>query len=299
MDSKLVPDQLLKEVSTQIQSAVMAAARHLDEAIHSGKRPQVEVKADKTLVMNLDVESQQIMLKHLSGSFPIVAEEDPSSHGEITSAKSYFLVDPLDGTTSCKRFLGQRGGHIGYGPLAGFVYEGELVSAAFYSIPHRQLFTATRGAGTFVATFDDRWAPTQPPRRLLVPEHSSLKDAGMLFFISPLGEAGVVEFLRVHNAVENIYRFGGFASDCSRLAQGYEQVQLQFLVKPWDFPAVLLAAEAGCEVLCDPLDRRIPLEQWRLESNNPIVAIAGGCADELFALLDMMKGRSPNALSTT
>jgi fructose-1,6-bisphosphatase/inositol monophosphatase family enzyme len=111
----------------------------------------------------------------------------------------------------------------------------------------------------------------------------------MLFFISQFGEASVVEYLRKQNAIENIYRFGGFASDCARLAQGYEQIQIQFAVKPWDFAAVLLAAEAGCEVFCDPLKRRVPLKQWRIEHNNPVVTVASKGRTALFELLDRMK----------
>lgn len=267
----------------------MEAARYLDGAARSGQAPTVEVKADSTLVMNLDLESQRIIMERLSGSYPIVAEEDPTSHSRIANTESYFLVDPLDGTTSCKRFLGQQGGHVGYGPLVGFVHDGELAISVFYSMPHRQLFTAIVGQGAYVTTFGDNWKVIEAERQLIAPQCSDLKQAGMLFFISQFGEAPVVEFLRKKNAVENIYRFGGFASDCARIAQGYEQIQLQCSVKPWDFTAVLLAAEAGCEIFCDPLHRRVPLKQWRIESNNPILALPRGRSHEFFDLLDSMQ----------
>jgi fructose-1,6-bisphosphatase/inositol monophosphatase family enzyme len=280
--------QLLALVSLRIRECVIEAARYLDQAARSGEAPTVEVKADNTLVMNLDLESQRIIMERLSGSYPIVAEEDPASHSRIADTESYFLVDPLDGTTSCKRFLGQLGGQVGYGPLVGFVLDGELAIAAFYSMPHRQLFTAVDGQGASVTTFGDTWNVVEAERKLIVPPCSDLKQAGMLFFISQCGEAPVVEFLRRKNAVENIYRFGGFASDCARIAQGFEQIQLQCTVKPWDFAAVLLAFEAGCEIFCDPLNRRIPLKQWRIEPNNPILALPKGRSHEFFALLDTM-----------
>jgi myo-inositol-1(or 4)-monophosphatase len=289
MNRELSRQEILKQVSAQIREAVVEAARYLDRASRSGEGLRVEVKADNTLVMNLDLESQRIIINRLTGSYPIVAEEDSASHDRISSTNTYFLIDPLDGTTSCKRFLGQRGGHVGYGPLVGFVLEGELAVAAFYSIPHRQLFTAVKGQGTFVTTFGEDWAVVESERKLIAPACTDMKQAGMLFFISPYGEAPVVEFLRRHHAVENIYRFGGFASDCARLAQGYEQIQLQFVVKPWDFSAVLLSAEAGCEVFCDPLGRRTPLNDWRLESNNPIVTLPAGTSGAFFELLDRMK----------
>ncbi|MFN4894932.1 MAG: inositol monophosphatase family protein [Pseudomonadota bacterium] len=281
--------QNISDIAAKIKQAVIDAAEYLTKALGSGKPLELNYKSDSTLVMNLDLESQRIILQHLQDSYPIVAEEDPASHARISEGGSYFLVDPLDGTTSCKRFLGQRGGHVGYGPLVGFVHQGELVVAAFFSIPHRRLFMAVSGQGTTMTDFGDDFRSVQTAKKLVAPECLDLKQAGMLFFISQFGEASVVEYLRKQNAIENIYRFGGFASDCARLAQGYEQIQIQFAVKPWDFAAVLLAAEAGCEVFCDPLKRRVPLKQWRIEHNNPVVTVASKGRTALFELLDRMK----------
>jgi fructose-1,6-bisphosphatase/inositol monophosphatase family enzyme len=97
-----------------------------------------------------------------------------------------------------------------------------------------------------------------------------------------------MQHLKNHNAIENMYRFGGFANDCARLAQGFEQMSVQFSAKPWDFSAVLLAAEAGLEVWIDPLGRRVPLKEWRIEPNNPLMIMHPGIRDEVFALLDSM-----------
>jgi len=111
----------LAEVARLIERAVMEVARYLDAAVRSVVKFQVQVKADKSLVLNLDLESQRRILNVLGSTFPVLAEEDESSHSLVTSGGSYLLVDPLDGTTSCKRFLGERGGQVGYGPLVGFV----------------------------------------------------------------------------------------------------------------------------------------------------------------------------------
>ena len=268
----------------------MESARYLDQANSRDTRLQVEVKADNTLVMNLDFESQRLILGHLSSAgYPIIAEEDPTSHRLIDSEESYFLVDPLDGTTSAKRFIGQYGGQVGFGPLVGFVYQHCLSAVAFYSVPHRSLFTATKGGGAYITVFSSDLSSAPVRRRLQPLSCPRLKDAGVLFFISKLGEAKVIEYLRREHAVENIYRFGGFANDSARIAQGFEQIQLQFLAKPWDFAAVLLAAEAGSDVICDPLGRRIPLDDWRIEANNPIVVLPAGTRDDFFRIIDCMR----------
>jgi fructose-1,6-bisphosphatase/inositol monophosphatase family enzyme len=283
-------EAILSEVAGYIEAGVLDAARYLDNASSSGAELKVEVKADKTLVMNLDLESQRLILNRLaSAGYPIVAEEDPTSHNLINSEQSYLLVDPLDGTTSCKRFLGQFGGHVGFGPLVGFVHEGQLAISYFYSVPHRKLFRAIAGRGVEVLEYSDNFTQIGAPKRLVATPCPDLDKAGMLFFISTQGEAAVVEYLRKRNAIENIYRFGGFANDSARLAQSFEQIQLQFLVKPWDFTAVLIAKEAGCEVFCDPMKRRVPLADWRMEANNPVVVLPAGTSRGFFALLDQMK----------
>lgn len=284
MGEKTVSNTSTRQIRELIEKAVLEAAEYLDRAVNSGEKPDVQVKADKTLVMNLDLESQRRILATLGVAHPIVAEEAPASHGLIESSGSYFLVDPLDGTTSCKRFLGQRGGQVGFGPLVGFVQNNQLSVASFYSVPHRTLFTAVRGEGTYAL---EHGASTP---RLLKPEPCiDLGTAGVLFFVSPYGEARVIESLRSRNAIENVYRFGGFANDCSRLAQGFEQVQFQCNAKPWDFSAVLLAAEAGYEVICDPLGRRVPLREWKIEMNNAVAIMHREVVSDFFALVDSMK----------
>ena len=271
-----------------VEAAVLDAGRYLDEASRSGFALEVSVKSDHTLVMNVDVESQRRVLSNLPAGHPVVAEEDESSHGIIDSAASYFLVDPLDGTTSCKRFFGQRGGHVGYGPLVGYVQEGELTVASFFSVPHGRLLTAVKGHGTYISTPDFSAGRVGVRERLSPPSCTALVRAGVLFFVGHLGETRVMQHLKNHNAIENMYRFGGFANDCARLAQGFEQMSVQFSAKPWDFSAVLLAAEAGLEVWLDPLGRRVPLNEWRIESNNPLMIMHPGIRDEAFALIDTM-----------
>ncbi len=274
----------------RVEEAVLDAAGYLVASLEAGERIDVSLKADHTQVLNLDLESQRRILACLSGDIPVLAEEDEASHSLIERGGSYLLVDPLDGTTSCKRFLGQQGGQVGYGPLVGFVKDDRLSVASFYNIPQRRLFTAVAGEGAWVAETNGGHSIAQAGRQRLLPGScGSLKEAGLLFFIGKNGESAVVQHLRNENALENLYRFGGFANDCSRLAQGLEQMSLQFTVRPWDLSAALLAAEAGLDVILDPLNKKIPLADWRIETNNPLVAVTRPLKDELFGVLSRMK----------
>jgi fructose-1,6-bisphosphatase/inositol monophosphatase family enzyme len=98
-----------------------------------------------------------------------------------------------------------------------------------------------------------------------------------------------MQHLRNLNAVENMYRFGGFANDCARLAQGFEQLSIQFSVKPWDFPGVLFPLEAGLEAWADPLGRATPIPEWRIAPNNPMYIIQPSIREELFSILKTLK----------
>jgi fructose-1,6-bisphosphatase/inositol monophosphatase family enzyme len=268
-----------------IEDAVVSSARYMVSATLAEKRPEGWFKADSSLVMNVDIESQRIIRHILGADAPVVAEEDESTHRMVDSDQPFFLIDPLDGTTSCRRFWTERGGQIGFGPLVGYVEKGVLQASAFYSVPQRTLFVAERGHGTFECIVDFDAVPDVPAleyrKRLVVKPCASLRDAAALVFFGQRGEVRVAEKMRATNAVDNIYRFGGFANDCCRLARGKEQIIVQYSVKPWDFTAVLFAEEAGLAVIVDPAHTRTPLDQWKVAGDNPLVIAPANVIDQV------------------
>lgn len=283
----------INEIVGLLEGAVLEAGEYIVTTIESGAKPEVWTKADNSLVMSVDVESQRIILKTLGGLMQIVAEEDESTHAQVSTAESYFLIDPLDGTTSCRRFWNVRGGQVGFGPLVGYVEKGRLTAAVFYSVPHRTLYTAVLGEGLRASVVDFDAAPAPVERiardRLTPVVCPQLSLAGVLFYVGNQGEARVVEHLRKRNAVENFYRFGGFANDCIRLSRGFEQITVQFAVKPWDYAAVLFAHEAGLQVTGDPFGLRVPFSEWKIQMNNPVVITQPSISEELFRELELVK----------
>ena len=268
-----------------LESAIGDAARYFEKAIREETRIDVSVKADKSLVLNLDLESQEIIRGVLGTTLPVVAEEDPASHSLIDSEPDYFLVDPLDGTSSCKRFLGVRGGQVGFGPLGGYVKDGVLTAACYYNVTTQTFYTAVRGEGTW-AVQDLKLRATLPPlrsrTRLVIKPPERLTECAALFYTGARGEIPCVEYLRREGFIENAYRFGGFANDCVRLAHDYEQVQVQFAVKPWDLSAALITAEAGYALWFEPLANPIPFSKWKIQMNNPLIAVPPSVEADLF-----------------
>jgi fructose-1,6-bisphosphatase/inositol monophosphatase family enzyme len=266
-----------------LEEAVIAAARHLKSAISTGAAVHVKMKGDNTLVMNLDLELQSIMMPILVPHLPVVAEEDESTHPLIDRHSSYFLVDPLDGTTTCKRFMHAAAGQVGFGPLAGVVIDGKVAACVYCNLPEAILYTAVRGEGCFSAPFRETGdvLPLATRRRLTADVTAPLSEAGVLFYAGKRGEMKIVEFLRNENLVENAYRFGGFANDCARLSRGYEQILVQFSVRPWDFAAILLAIEAGYGAVVDPHGGAAKFHEWTLRMNNPVLIAPPALLPEL------------------
>lgn len=264
-------DKSLTDILRLLENAVLSAGCAMLDTLSSSQPVQVWRKADQSLLMNVDLESQERLLKLLSGIAPIVSEEDPATHHLIEGEGEYLIVDPLDGTTSCKRFMAHEGGQLGFGPLVGFAHRGIIHAAAFFNLPRRAIFSAIRGGGVHFYPVRNGELSRDGMRRLKPDFPGRLEDAAILFYPGSGGELSLIDYLRSRDMIENAYRFGGFANDCSRLASGFEQAHVQLSVHPWDYSAVLLATEAGLSALLDPLGTPIPSEQWVIKAKNPVL----------------------------
>lgn len=99
-------------------------------------------KADDSPVTQYDVKVEDTLKRELASAFP-----ELGFHGEETgtsgSAESYWLVDPIDGTSSFVRGL----------PfctnMAALVHEGQVIAAVIYDFLNDSLYTAIKGQGAF------------------------------------------------------------------------------------------------------------------------------------------------------
>jgi fructose-1,6-bisphosphatase/inositol monophosphatase family enzyme len=255
--------------------AIHPASEKLCQMIDANHALEVQVKPDNTLVMNIDLALQHEISKVLANEV-IVSEELPETHHLIGGQKEYFVIDPLDGTTSCKRFFTSRDTQVGFGPMIGVVKNGSVHAVAFFNAPQRALFVAERGKGAWIKKHGSQFLKLSPsiPKQLV--------ECGLLFYAGLNGELPFIENIRRKDLVENLYRFGGFANDCSRLAQGFEQVQVQFTVKAWDLPAALLIEEAGLMVkVKDASLGWVRLSDWKVAEVNPVLAAPREFFDQL------------------
>jgi fructose-1,6-bisphosphatase/inositol monophosphatase family enzyme len=270
-----------------LERAAALGAEAICRGVGDGKKVEINRKADQTLVMSLDIASQEAMREAMSDVGVVVSEEDPDSHQLISSHASYFLIDPLDGTSSCYRCLRAHGGfvpgNVGFGPIAGFVEKGRVVAAAFVNVAERILFSAYRGRGATMVKLDEQWkSPLNQERRIIkAARMDKLSDAAATVYSGRLGEVEFVQYLNANKIIDTFYRFGSFANDCTRLARGFEQLQIHFSPRAWDLPAALIAAEAGCSVIMDPFEGALNLSDWPITMTNPLIVVAPGLEGQI------------------
>ncbi|MBX7144062.1 MAG: hypothetical protein K1X79_06400 [Oligoflexia bacterium] len=264
-----------QELITQMERACLRAAQRIQERLASSPIA-VSRKSDGSLVLSVDLESQECLRADLDGVAPQLSEEDPASFANLT-AERFISIDPLDGTSACKRYGLSQPGQLGFGPLLGLYTAGKLRAAIYCDIPNRRMLSAQVGKGTFFVdlrksgSFD---ASSNERRQLLRQSFPALRDSAVLFYTGELGEMRIVEALRRDGLIETAYRYGGFANDCARLALGYEDAIIQFYAKVWDFPAVLFTAEAGLSVSCNPLEENKLLHDWAVRMDNMVIISA-------------------------
>lgn len=248
----------------EIEAAAYAAAQHIMTSLASGRSLGATHKSDQSVLTVLDGECQEIIRARVEDAvgIPVVSEEDSASHANISST-DFVLIDPLDGTSACKRFPTASGGQVGYGPLIGLCLGGRLKLVTYVNIPTQRMYTAVHGVGSFELNLQS-WTPAralEDRARLTISNFPRIEDSAIILYPGMRGELEALDKLRRGFPFETVYRFGGFANDCTRLARGFEQVGIQFSLKAWDLAAALIPSEAGLSVIVDPRGAAAELSQ--------------------------------------
>jgi myo-inositol-1(or 4)-monophosphatase len=99
-------------------------------------------KPDNSPVTIYDVKVEQSLKDHLAEAFPEMGFEGEET-GQSGNVETYWLVDPIDGTSSFIRGLPFSTN------MAALVHEGEVVAAVVYDFLNDFLYTAVKGKGAF------------------------------------------------------------------------------------------------------------------------------------------------------
>lgn len=203
-----------------------------DELLGSYGRIDFERKSDLSQVTELDLKIEKTLKAKLQGEFPELGFEGEETGSERQEGQPYWIVDPIDGTSSFIR------GIVGCTNMAALVYDNQPIAAVIYDFINDELFTAKKGEGAF--RDGERISVKQRPANgsavysgLFVIREEITKplwDEGVRIF-RPLGSSGMSFILLAQGKID-----------------GYNLLDLN--AQPHDTaPGILIATEAGAQVV--------------------------------------------------
>ncbi|RKZ78695.1 MAG: inositol-1-monophosphatase [Candidatus Parabeggiatoa sp. nov. 1] len=215
--------------------AVRAARRAgvlIVRSIEKRQDLQIDIKGKNDFVSEVDRQAEAAIIETLRKAYPnhaILAEESGAQPGEDYQ----WVIDPLDGTTN---FLH---GNPQFSVSIALKHKGLLEHAVIYDPLRDELYTASRGIGTFLND-----------RRVRVSGLSSLNSAllgtGFPFRMPDHIDTYLNTFKALYPLVSDVRRAGSAALDLAYVAAGRLDGFWEIGLKEWDMAAgSLLIQEAG------------------------------------------------------
>ncbi|MEK9968936.1 MAG: inositol monophosphatase family protein [Ferrovibrio sp.] len=215
-------------------NAARKAQRSLIRDFNEVEHLQVSKKGPADFVSAADRKAEKILqqeLAKLRPDFGFVMEE--GGRIEAKDGKTYWIIDPLDGTTN---FLH---GIPHFAISIGVQRENELIAGIVLDVVRDELFWAEKGVGAYVNE-----------RRIRVSARRKLPEAvfgtGIPFHGKPGHEPFLKEVTKVMAEVAGIRRMGAAALDLAYVAAGRFDGFWETGLQPWDIAAgIILVREAG------------------------------------------------------
>lgn len=217
---------------------VARAAGDLARRMYASGQATVRAKSSEIdLVTAADVAAEMFIRDALERLFPGVALWGEESN-QRPAQSSYWLVDPIDGTTNFAH-------DVAYCSVNIALQDGaETLLAVTYHIGQDCTFYARRGAGAY------RRKASGHERRLAVSTTSSLSKAllitGFPYHRAESTDNNSVEFAYFMPRTACVRNFGSAALDLAHVAMGAADGYWEAWLNPWDLAAgALLVREAG------------------------------------------------------
>jgi myo-inositol-1(or 4)-monophosphatase len=238
LESLLVTDHrsLVTEFMHPMLTIAVTAARKAGSIINRATRNldivAVKEKAANDYVSEVDHAAEEAVIRTLRQAYPshsILAEES----GAIGESEYQWIIDPLDGTTN---FLH---GYPQYSVSIALRHRGIVTQAVIYDPSRNDLYTASRGRGSFLND-----------QRMRVSKRAEIK-ASLIGTGFPFRQ---LEHLDVYLAIlrdmmksaAGVRREGSAALDLAYVAAGRLDGFWEFGLAPWDMAAgALMITEAG------------------------------------------------------
>ncbi len=215
--------------------AARAAGALINRAALDVESVRVSQKQANDFVTEVDQAAEQLIIETLLGAYPghaIWAEESGRTHGAQDS-EFVWIIDPLDGTTNFIHGLPI------YCVSIALAVKGKVEQAVIYDPSRNDLFTATKGRGSYMNN-----------RRIRVAKRTRLQEC-LISTGFPFRESDDFNtYLRMMGDMmqrtAGLRRPGAAALDLAYVAAGFTDGFFETGLQPWDVAAgSLLITEAG------------------------------------------------------
>ena len=195
---------------------------------------RVENKKHNDFVSEVDRAAEQAIIDVILEAYPkhgILAEESGASG--LGNAEYEWIIDPLDGTTN---FIH---GHPQYCVSIALAHKGQIQQGVIYDPNRNDLFTASRGVGSFLNDRRIRVSKRINMNECLISTGFPVVDQSML-------DTHLDILKDVLKKTAGARREGSAALDLCNVACGRVDGFFEFNLKPWDIAAgSLIVQEAG------------------------------------------------------
>jgi len=215
--------------------AARAAGAIINRAALDVESVRVSQKQVNDFVTEVDQSSEQMIIETLLGAYPghaIWAEESGHEHGARDS-EFVWIIDPLDGTTNFIHGLPI------YCVSIALAVRGKVEQAVIYDPSRNDLFTATKGRGSYMNNRRLRVAKRTRLQECLISTGFPYRvDDDLPSYLQMLGD--------IMQRTAGIRRPGAAALDLAYVAAGFTDGFFEKGLQPWDVAAgSLLITEAG------------------------------------------------------
>lgn len=248
--------------------AALEAAQLAEEVLlkYWGELKHVSEKLHAGLVSEADQESEKVIQAHLKKAFPDIhflgeegSFENPQKITDLPTKGSYWIVDPLDGTTN----------YVHQFPIfctsIGLMVDGDMKCGVIRVPILKETFSAVKGGGAFLNG-----------KKLQVSRTQNLKDTLLATGFFADNEPCLDEQLKIFSELirncRGIRRPGAAAYDLCMVAKGVFDCFWERNLNSWDTAAgILLVQEAGGSVKTYRGEQYHPFKNSLVAGNPAIV----------------------------
>jgi myo-inositol-1(or 4)-monophosphatase len=197
---------------------------------------RVAHKGTVNLVTEVDLAAEELIVSRLKSAFPthsIIAEEN---HSNSPRGAFSWIIDPLDGTTNYAH------GYPVFSVSIGLEIDGEVEWGAVFDPSRNELYTATKGSGSFCNDVPVRVSKIDTVGK-------SLLATGFPYDIQTSPQNNLMHFCDFAVRSQGVRRCGSAALDLCYVAAGRYDGFWELKLNPWDCAAgYLIVREAGGSV---------------------------------------------------